>query len=144
LSPVGRAFAAMGSGVALAVLLSIVLGRPGPAVTIRGQARGLPPGVPARAVATRGDCLDPQRPARPLAEAALTPSGAFRLDVVRAPAGIGAVCVFAGSRAGVSRLPPGPLVGSVTVTLGPAAPPAQAPPLGPHASPRRVPPRSPR
>ena len=105
---IGRAarLAGLGlAGVLVAIALSMSAAGPGRSMEIRGAARGLPSGVPATAIASRGDCLDPQRNARVLATAPVDRQGGFHLVVDRAPAGVGAVCVVAGDQGGIARLP---------------------------------------
>ena len=86
-------FLVLGTFGFVAARLLVVWSGPGEDVEIRGRVLGAA-GSRVAVVASRGDCLDPQRDSRVVASGWADERGTFLLVAPRASAGIGAVCAF--------------------------------------------------
>ena len=89
-----RLLVAAAAGAALAVVTLVALGGDGGAATLEGRVLGASTGSSVLVVATRNDCLDPDRRPRELARLLVDGSGPFQLDVAEVGAGVGWLCGY--------------------------------------------------
>ena len=93
------------AGLALALVTLFAWGGDGPPATVSGVVAGVPPSSQVLIVATRNDCVDPDRNPVELGRTLRRGPGAFVVDVPAVGPGVGWVCAYelAGAGQDVAR-----------------------------------------